>query len=299
MFLLFLTTAQVVTADGTCDHSFKFPEATPDFYAVQIYPERSYRLFQKVEKNIYQSEDGDRLVESDRTEEWKICIKNPHNTHCEDAFIQPGKSPVPVGGTHWKDVNTGNNINIEIQALDKCQEIRGFKIETTEEQFTSYHFQNCKSYGDSTAASFISYSKTDTGCSYSFEPFVKIVSDVHSALLIFESHGLETTPDETATISSTAAITITTADNPFLNKTESLKEEKEHPTILYICICLLVLLLFLIFSLIIYIYKKRTKITTETTTNESYGNFSDYAEYYKDKKNNTITDRNEYYKIEN
>ena len=204
MFLLFLTTAQVVTADGTCDHSFKFPEATPDFYAVQIYPERSYRLFQKVEKNIYQSEDGDRLVESDRTEEWKICIKDR-----EDAFIQPGKSPVPVGGTHWKDVNTGNNINIEIQALDKCQEIRGFKIETTEEQFTSYHFQNCKSYGDSTAASFISYSKTDTGCSYSFEPFVKIVSDVHSALLIFESHGLETTPDETATISSTAAITIT------------------------------------------------------------------------------------------
>ena len=130
-FIIFLTTAQLVRAGGTtCDKFVRFDDDTsPDFYAVQIAPERTYTLFHRLGNNIYKSENGS-LLKSDKFGEWKICIMD--NASCKDAFKQNSGQSRPAKGETWEDVSNGKKmIKIEIQDLSKCQEIRTFKIETT------------------------------------------------------------------------------------------------------------------------------------------------------------------------
>ena len=289
-----MTTIQLVRAGGTCEHHVTFQDNNPDFYAVQIYPEQTYTLFHRVanDNNVYQNEDG-RLLKSDSFGEWKICnVKD--NAPCEDIFKQNTDKSHPVGGTIWEDTNTGQKIRIEIQDLRKCQNIHGYKIETTEEIPTipNPNFRNCKDYGDTMSASFISYGETNKDCFYSNEPSVKIKEDPHSILFIY---------DPQLRISSTTMSLIKTIATTTANTTsESMDEEQEHQTILYAGISLVIILIFLIIILTIYICKNRSKNTTKTTTeNEFYGKFSDLDEYYEDNKKNMITDKNEYYEGEN
>ena len=68
----------------------------------------------------------------------------------------------------------------------------------------------------------------------------------------------------------------------------------------YIGIGVLVLLILLVIALAVYVCKikgsKETNPSTIITENQSYGMFSDFEEYYKDKKDNIISDRNDYYR---
>ena len=83
--------------------------------------------------------------------------------------------------------DTNHSIDIEIQYVFRCKEIKGIKIETTEQSVNLDNFQNCKKYGEIISASFISYSNKTKMCSNSKEPFVKIVRDINSSLFIYES----------------------------------------------------------------------------------------------------------------
>ena len=114
MFLFFLTTAQVIKAgnEGACDQFEKFPDDR--YYWLLCGPKISWENLHTFPEswNIYQRKMTDSL------EHWKICIKSPHNTQCEEAFQQNVRSH------RKKDLHRNKGFKEKITQIVKNLEIQ-------------------------------------------------------------------------------------------------------------------------------------------------------------------------------
>ena len=105
MLIFFLLTIEVVrvTGVGFCDQDER-PSNTPDFYAVNMKRDngQNYKLYWKVEENIYKSEGDGKELYRDQDGYWNLNI-----------FKSTSNTSVPMAGRYWKNVRSGKEIFIE------------------------------------------------------------------------------------------------------------------------------------------------------------------------------------------
>jgi len=256
---------------------------------------------------------------------WTICVIGL-NKNCRldiEVYQQDSVSSEPLSGSqHWRKYRHGTNTytysnsNIQIQALKSCDKHGGFMIyyePSAVTRIVSQNFKDCKDRAEKSSSgpvlflSFTSrYNNNRPRCLFSHNTPKIIKETTVLSTLFIEIKNVEI--ENTATTTTRTSATPIDIDHPSLNKTDEIKivnttssteritgsDDQKIQLELYIGIGVLVLLILLVIALAAYICKIKGS-STIITENQSYGEFSDFEEYYKDNKDNIITDRNDYY----